>query len=376
MASFSVAICGGGIAGVEGLLRLRRIAGDRVDVTLISPGEELLYRPLTVLEPFTGQAARRYQMADIVADTGVNWVRDSLAWLDRAERVVHTTGGRQVSYDALLLALGGTELSPSPHVEVFTGRDGGQFYRGVVEDVEAGRATQLVFLLPPGPVWPLPLYELALMTAARARVSGRTPQLVLTIPAPRPLAALGGDAGEVMARLMAEAGITLHTDTRVRVSSPHDLVLHPNGEVLHPDRIISLPTITGPNVRGIPGFAQDRFLHVDEYCRVLNTGGRIFAAGDATDLPVKQGGVGAQQADTAAAGIAHLAGAGPAPERLRPRIDATLFASAKPLYLSADLIDGRGWQATFHDEPPWPAGEKVVAEELGPFLRALDTAGS
>jgi sulfide:quinone oxidoreductase len=376
MASFSAAICGGGIAGVEGLLRLRRIAGERVDVTLISPGEELVYRPLTVLEPFTGQAARRYQMADIVADTDVDWVRDSLAWLDPAERVVHTTDGRQVGYDALLLTIGGKELSPSPHVEVFTGRDGGQFYRDVVEDVEAGRAKQLVFLLPLGPAWPLPLYELALMTAARARASGRTVQLVLIIPGPWPLAALGGDAGEIMARLLAEAGIALYTDTRVHVSSPHDLVLQPGGDVLHADRIISLPTITGPNVRGIPGFAQDRFLHVDEYCRVLNTGGRIFAAGDATDLPVKQGGVGAQQADVAAAGIAHLAGAGPAPERLRPRIDATLFVSAKPLYLSAYLIDGRGWQATLHDEPPWPAGEKVVAEELGSYLHGLDTSVS
>jgi sulfide:quinone oxidoreductase len=376
MASFSVAICGGGIAGIEGLLRLRRIAGARVDVTLISPGEELVYRPLTVLEPFTGQAARRYQVADIVADTGARWVRDSLAWLDRAERVVHTTGGRQVSYDALLLAIGGTEHSPSPHVDVFTGRDGGQSYRDVVEDVEAGRTTHLVFVLPQGPVWPLPLYELALMTAARARARGRTPQLVLIIPGPRPLAALGGDAGEVMVRLLAEAGITLRTDSQVRVSSPHDLVLQPSGEVFHPDRIISLPTIIGPNVRGIPGFAQDRFLHIDEYCRVLNTGGRIFAAGDATDLPVKQGGVGAQQADVAAAGIAHLAGAGPAPERLRPRIDATLFASAKPLYLSAHLIDSRGWQASFHDEPPWPAGEKVVAEELGSYLSDLDTSAS
>jgi len=57
MAGFSVAICGGGIAGVEGLLRLRRLAGDQVDVTLISPGEELVYRPWTVLEPFTGRHA-------------------------------------------------------------------------------------------------------------------------------------------------------------------------------------------------------------------------------------------------------------------------------------------------------------------------------
>ena len=70
MAGFSVAICGGGIAGVEGLLRLRRLAGDQVDVTLISPGEELVYRPWTVLEPFTGRPARRYPIARISADTG------------------------------------------------------------------------------------------------------------------------------------------------------------------------------------------------------------------------------------------------------------------------------------------------------------------
>jgi sulfide:quinone oxidoreductase len=376
MAGFSVAICGGGIAGVEGLLRLRRLAGDRLDVTLISPGQELVYRPLTVLEPFTGQQARRYPIARIVADTGARWVRDSLAWLDRAGQVVHTTAGGQVGYDALLLAIGGTELSPSPHMDLFTGRDGGQLYRGVIADIEAGRTTRLAFVLPPGPVWPLPLYELALLTAAQAHASARTPQLEFFISGPRPLAAFGGDAGEVVARLLSDGGITLHTNAQVRVSSPRDLVLQPSGIVLHPDRIISVPTVSGPSVRGIPGFARDRFLHVDEYCRVLNTGGRIFAAGDATDLPVKQGGIGAQQADVAAAGIAHLAGAGPAPERLRPRIDAVLLTGAKPLYLSAYLIDGQGWQASLYDEPPWPAGEKVIAEELGPYLRALDASGS
>ncbi len=375
MAGFQVAICGAGIAGVEGLLRLRRLVGDRVDVTLVSPGEELVYRPSTVLEPF-GHAARRYRLADIVADSGAHWVRDSLAWLDRGRRIVHTTGGSQVGYDALLLALGGTELAPSPHLDVFTGRDGGAFYRGVVADVEAGRTTQLAFVLPPGPTWPLPLYELALLTATRARARGRAPRLDFVIPGARPLEAFGGDAGDVVARLLSDAGIILHTGTRVRASSPRRLVLEPAGPVLQPDRMISVPVIGGPSVRGIPGFALDRFLHVDEYCRVLDTDARIFAAGDATDLPVKQGGVGAQQADVAAAGIAHLAGVGPAPQRLRPRIDATLLTGAKPLYLSAYLIDGQGWQATLHEEPPWPAGEKVIAEELGSYLRALETRSS
>ncbi|HEY7050413.1 MAG TPA: FAD-dependent oxidoreductase [Jatrophihabitantaceae bacterium] len=372
MGSFSVVICGAGVAGVEGLLRLRRLAGDRVDVTLVSPAEEFVYRPLTVLEPFTGQPARRYPIARIAADTGAHWVRDSLAWLDRDHRIVHTTGGRQLDYDALLLAIGGAEREPSPHVDVFSGR--GELYRRVLDEVETGRTTQLAFVLPPGPSWPLPLYELALLTAARACATGRSLRLDFVIPGPRPLAAFGGDAGEIMARLLSDAGITLHPGSRPRIVAPRRLVLGPDEIVLVPDRIISLPTIAGPSVRGIPGFALDRFLHVDEYCRVLDTGGRIYAAGDATDLPVKHGGVGAQQADVAAAGIAHLAGVGPAPERLRPRIDASLITGGKPLYLSAYLIDGTGWQARIHSEPPWAAGQKVVAEELGRFLQGVDTA--
>lgn len=374
MASFSVAICGAGIAGVEGLLRLRRLAGDRVDVTLVSPAEELVYRPLTVLEPFTGKPARRYPVARIARDTDAHWMCDSLAWVDRHHRVLHTTGGRQVEYDAMLLAVGGVELEPFPHVDVFNGRNGSRLFRRIVGEIETKRITHLAFVLPPGPVWPLPLYELALLTAQRGRTSGRTLHLDFVIPGPRPLAAFGGDAGETMVRLLSAAGITLHTSTRVRISSPRRLVLQPGEVVLHPDRIVSLPIVGGPSVRGIPGFALDRFLHVDEHCRVLDTGGRIYAAGDATDLPVKHGSLAAQQADVAAASIAHLIGAGPAPERLRPQISAALLTGETRVYMSAYLIDGKGWQASIYQEPPWPAGQKVVAEELGPFLGAIDRA--
>ena len=52
MSDFRVVICGGGIAAAEGLLRLRRLAGDSVDVELIAPNQELVYRPMAVREPF------------------------------------------------------------------------------------------------------------------------------------------------------------------------------------------------------------------------------------------------------------------------------------------------------------------------------------
>ena len=376
MAGFSVVICGGGIAGIEGLLRLRRLAGDRVDVTLLSPDEEFFYRPLTVREPFAPGHVRRYPIARIAADTKARWVCDALAWVDRERRVVHTSAGERLPYDALLLAIGGRERAPMPHADVFTGRESGQTYRSILEGIQDGHLASLAFVLPAGPVWPLPLFELALLTAQWAHANDHRPEITFVVPTSRPMEAFGVDAGLAVTRLLHDAGIALHTDSSVRVPEPRHLVLQPSGVTLRPDRIVTLPTITGPNIRGIPGFALDRFLHVDEYCRVHNVGGRVFAAGDATDLPVKQGGVGAQQADTAAAGIAHLAGLADAPPPLRPVIRATLLTGGAPLYLSAYLIAGQGWQAMTYDEPPWSTDEKVIAEELGPYLRNVDATAS
>ena len=68
MNRFRVVICGGGIAAVEGLLRLRRLVGDAVDVTLLAPNEELRYRPVAVQEPFSRPSAKRYPLSGCGAE--------------------------------------------------------------------------------------------------------------------------------------------------------------------------------------------------------------------------------------------------------------------------------------------------------------------
>ncbi len=101
-------------------------------------------------------------------------------------------------------------------------------------------------------------------------------------------------------------------------------------------------------------------------------GERVFAAGDATDFPVKQGGIGTQQADVAAAGIAALAG-DHEPERFDPVLRGALIAGERRrLYFQARLENGTAVDSEVLDEPPWDSADKVVAEELGPFLRSLD----
>ena len=115
---------------------------------------------------------------------------------------------------------------------------------------------------------------------------------------------------------------------------------------------------------------------VDGRCVVEETNGRVFAAGDATDFPVKHGGIGAQQADTAAAGIAHLAGAVDRPPPLKPVIRCMLLTGDRPLYFVAHVMAGLGWSSEVYEQPPWPAEHKVVAEELGPYLARLDACGA
>ena len=50
---------------------------------------------------------------------------------------------------------------------------------------------------------------------------------------------------------------------------------------------------------------------------------------------------------------------------------AVLHTGAEPLYITARL-KGDSVESEVTTEASWPADEKVVAEELGPFLASLD----
>ncbi len=371
MALFNVIIAGAGIAGIEGLLRLRRIAGDEVRVTVLSPSDEFVYRPLAVLEPFSHDSLRRYPLAGLLADAGAEHVRDRLARVDADFGLVATADGRELPYDALLVALGAGESNPFAHAVLFTDHNSGETFHSVIGDLQAGHVTSVTFVVPNWLVWPLPLYELALLTAHHAQAVGIDAELTFLTTEARPLKAFGQAAGDAIVGLLDDAGIVLRTGASIDVPGPGRLGL--DGEELYADRIVTLPRITGPAVPGLPA-GTNWFTPIDDYCRVPGIEGHVFAAGDATDFPVKHGGLGAQQADTAAAGIAHLAGIGPRPAPLAPVIRSTLLTGETPLYLTACLQGDLGWSSAVHERAPWPIDHKLVAEELSPYLAGLDSA--
>src|SRR5262245_61781428 len=163
-----VIIVGGGVAGLEAALALADLAPDRTDVTMIAPNTEFVYRPMAVREPFAHGAARRYPLAPIVRDAGARLLRGELGRVDPARRAIHTKEEEQIEYDALLRALGAKLVPRYAHALTIDDSRLDETLHGLIQDVEGGYAHSLAFVSPDSIAWPLPLYELALMTAGRA----------------------------------------------------------------------------------------------------------------------------------------------------------------------------------------------------------------
>jgi len=373
MSDFRVVIAGGGIAAVEGLLRLRRLVDDSLDLRLLAPDDDLVYRPTAVRQPFAFGPPKRHSLDRIAADTGAEYIRDSLASVDRDARVVGTGGGQTLEFDALLVAVGARQVPAYPHVGTFSDAEADETYQGVVQDVEGGYAKSIAFLVPEGPVYPLPIYELALLTAERAYSMGIDDfEVSVVTPEPSPLAVFGQAASEAVSRLLEDAGITVYASAVAEVLEVGRLLIQPQGVELHPQRMVAMPRLEGPAIPGLGGGGPHGFIPIDNSCCVPGTQARIYAAGDAAAYPVKHGGLGAQMADTAASAIARLAGADVDYTEFLPTIRGKLLTGKAPLYISARVVGPSGFLSEVHDKPPWPEDDKIVAEELGPYLAQLD----
>jgi sulfide:quinone oxidoreductase len=366
-------IVGGGVAGLEAALALRDLAGERISATLLTPAPEFVYRPMRVREPFGYSAARHYSLEKIAGDIGLELVLDAFGWLDPNRRLLHTEGGDTLEYDALLLAPGARLRPRFRHaLTLDDGRLDEQLH-GLIQDVEGGHVHKLAFLAPSPVPWPLPLYELALMTARRAYDMNVDVSITLVTPEDAPLAVFGSEVSDAVHQLLETNGILVLPSAQPDTPEAGQVSLHPGSRRLYVDRIIALPQLFGPALRGVPTSSASGFIPVDVHCRVP-TLERVYAAGDATDFAVKHGGIAAQQADAAAASIAAIAGAPIEPKPFVPIIRGVLLGGEKPLYLSARITGAHGSRSEVSETPTWPPDAKIVATYLGPYLESCDLA--
>jgi sulfide:quinone oxidoreductase len=369
-----VIIVGGGVAALETALALRELAPEQADVTVIAPNTEFVYRPMTVREPFAYGPASHYPLAQIVHDAGARLLSDALAWVDPSGQIVHTEAGEEIAYDALVLALGAKAIPRYRHAITIDDRRLDEILHGLIQDIEGGYVHSLAFVSPGRMPWQLPLYEIALMTAGRVYDMQAELDVTIVSPEDAPLAIFGSGASDGVRKLLERAKIKTINSAYAEIPKAGEVVIDPGDRRLQVDRVVALPELYGPPVRGIP-LGQNGFIRVDQYGQVPNVG-PIYAAGDAIDFAIKHGGLGSQQADAAAESIAALAGAPVTPEPFNPVIHGMLLTDSEPVYLTAHIAGGHGFSSEITDTPTWSPPTKIAAKYLAPYLDALDRAST
>ncbi len=366
---FSVVIAGSGPAAIEAALRLRTLASELVSVIIVTPNADTATLPMTAVAPFARSGTQRYPLTALARDTDAEIRRGTLARVDVDAQRAWTTDGSTLAYDALLVAVGGTSSAPYSRALAFGGPNTDERMHGLVQDLEAGYVRRVAFVVPPGASWPLPLYELALMTAERAFEMCAHVELSLITPEASPLGLFGPDSSREVAAWLQVAGIELITDTRASVPTPRVVELGTGGDRLNVDRVVTLPVLTGPHIEGLPQ-DDDGFLPVDEHGRVRGAEG-VYAAGDATDFPIKQGGIACQQAEAAADAIAATAGAAVEPAAFAPVLRAVLLTGYDARWLERDLRPPERAPAAVAGPEPGAPWTKIAGRELSWHLARI-----
>jgi sulfide:quinone oxidoreductase len=358
-----VLIAGGGVAALEAALALRELAGDRVSVALLAPEHRFWYRPLAVAEPFELGKVRHFELGRLAIEAGATFTPGALVSVDAERRVAYTSPGGAVPYDMLLIACG---AAPKPAVEgalTFRGPADTPMIEQLLAELERGDVRRVVFAVPAGAVWSLPVYELALMTAAWLDDRGIDGvELALVTPEDEPLRIFGREPSDAVRALLDERGIAVHTRAQPAEARRGELLLVMGG-VIGADRVVALPRLQGPRIGGVPQTFEG-FIPVDAHAQVMAMPD-VYAAGDITTFPVKQGGLAAQQADVAAEAIAARAGADVTPRPFHPVLRGLLLTGKEPRYLRTDLVE-----ETSEASPEylwWPPA-KIVGRHLAPFL--------
>ena len=134
-----VVIVGGGVAGLEALLALQALAGDRVDLTLVSQHDWFVDRPVTVAEPFGLGSAARHSVPDIVAERGARFVGATVVAVHGDAHRVSCADGTELGFDTLILAPG-ARLSTQVADAIAFGSKAGRAIREMLDQLRSGEA--------------------------------------------------------------------------------------------------------------------------------------------------------------------------------------------------------------------------------------------
>jgi sulfide:quinone oxidoreductase len=364
-----VVVAGGGVAALELVLALNDLAAERVSITIVAPEVDFIYRPPSSADPSLLGYVERYPLRRLADDLGARLVPDALARVSMDRHAVVTSSADVLPYDRLVLAVGARPYSAFRHAITLGVEDTTAALTRLVSDLDRGDVRRVAFVVPSGASWTLPLYELAIMTARHGWALGIDDmQYWFVTPESEPLAICGARASRAVHAMLEPEGIMFIGSTHAEVREGA-VLLDRGRERLEADRIVCLPLLDGP---AIPGVRTDSsgFIPVDADGRLADAPD-VYAVGDATAFPIKQGGLACQQADAVAESIAAAAGAPVEPTPFRPVLRGKLMTGGRDRFLRRRLAGDQ--DAGDASEQPlwWPPG-KIAGRYLTPYLLGRD----
>jgi sulfide:quinone oxidoreductase len=361
-----VVIAGGGVAGIETLLALRELAGDLPEIEIVAPEREFVYRPLAVAGPFDLGDPPRYDLDEIAQEHGATYHRDAIVSVSPAQHIAMTRSGAGILFDVLVLTSGADPQEAVRGALTYRGIEDRDELRRMIDDFEdEGAGRTIVFAVPSSTTWPLPIYELAMISATRLHARGSNPSVKIVTPEETPLAVFGRRASEAVAALLASRGIEVITSTHSVAFAHGALTVVPEGRIAA-TQVVALPALHGRAPEGIPHNA-DGFIPVDAHGLVQGAA-NVYAAGDITAGSIKQGGIATQQADAVAAAIAGRLGADVDAKPFKPTLRGLLLTGDGARFMRSQVTGGQGEASEISTEMLWWPLGKITGRYLSKYL--------
>ncbi len=296
-----ILIVGGGVGGTLAANLLarrlrRRIDGGTVSVTLIDDAGEHVYQPGFMYIAMGGEREESLVRSErSLLDRRISLRLGRATLIDPDERLVTLDNGERIGYDQLVIATGARILPEEiPHfaeeAHHFYGPDAARHLRVALDAFTGGTIVVgiagMPYKCPPAPL------EVTFLIDSELRERGLREQSTLHYCSPIARAFTIESVSEMATPILAEKGIELHTFFNVETIDPERKVVESlEGEELPYDLLILVPPHRGAQVVIDSGLAPPAgWLPTDPHTLEVKGQERMYAIGDATDLPLSKAG--------------------------------------------------------------------------------------
>ncbi|HMO11043.1 MAG TPA: FAD/NAD(P)-binding oxidoreductase [Actinotalea sp.] len=296
----ALVVLGAGTAGTMVVNKLRPKLGADWSVTVVDPSDLHHYQPGYLFLPFgTYRPKHVLKPTAQLLRTGVDLVKASVDRVDAEAREVHLRDGRTLAYDYLVIATGTTprpDQTPGmaeamgANVHEYYTYDGAMALKRALDGFTGGKVVVHITEMPiKCPVAPLEFAFLADDYFVRRGIRDKV-DLSYVTPLPgaftKPVSAAAfGDA-------LTRKGIELEPDFVVeQVDGERGVLVSYDEREVPFDLLVTIPLNMGADFVARSGFGDDlNYVPVDKHTLLSTFSDRVFAVGDATNIPASKAG--------------------------------------------------------------------------------------